>query len=820
MKINVWVLLAIFSVASIGLWLGSFLPIMFRGSNDVADERRETMLVDFDIAHRIMGERADRVVRVMEGVLSSMHYTPEPLKLQKVLYRITTSTDSLRSLALITNRSQFYKVDTQATSAGYLLEVLDPRNGIPCKQSFIINPLNGERAATPFNSSCTFIPSSDPAYAAMYNTGGTVIAMPTEIDDRETGGHRLTRYGCNVVNMVDEALSSTVVMGDTSGVLYGEFETDSFSARLPRREHYFIAVFEIDTGNVVASTQTMQPDRIYAVDELGIPGIGDAKSQITDSALVTARRETTVDGGRKVLFWQDVFLYSARPSRQGALRVVLVLDKGAIEKSYRDSISGVTVACSIAFAVVIAIQVIFSYVVTNGSNELDAIVSEMERATEDFSLAAFNEREEEKKLSILAEIAEVQQKFASVQRAINIASVYIPKEVVTSVLISGAMSMEVTPLECAILFVDMDNFVQMCEEVSVDDFADITRRYFDVQTTAITRNGGTIDKFIGDCIMAMWGAPMPIDNKRLRALTAALQLRDGIERPEHAEFFRSHRAAVAVRVGVHIGTVSAGNIGCDARVSYTILGDPVNLTSRLQSANRHLGTRIIVSDDITAESNAEGVFAMRPLGRLKVVGKDMSIGVNELMGLHPSFDLKAFDEFDTNTDGASVAATSINAADHATSVDDRSEHSHRSHNSANKYKRGSLAPSASNRSTSVSNAGSKKSGHSSRSSERAARLQRKRMDQINNIGKAMRVSLQVCKQCSDAELSAALEYESIITHYTNGAFNNALEELRQYRSKEYGRADPAAKMLQRQCELLIRNPPVGEWRGEIELTAK
>jgi hypothetical protein len=174
-------------------------------------------------------------------------------------------------------------------------------------------------------------------------------------------------------------------------------------------------------------------------------------------------------------------------------------------------------------------------------------------------------------------------------------------------------------------------------------------------------HGGLIDKFIGDCIMAVWGAPFAIGNQETRgALCAAMMERETRVAPLSDEFDAAGES-LHVRVGVATGTVRAGNMGTSERMNYTVIGDDVNLAARLESLNKQFNTRVLLAQS-TAERVAP-VLALRLVHRIRVVGKDAPVEVYDIVGFtcsRLSSDLVAL------LRGLDDSAPSIDsAADHA-----------------------------------------------------------------------------------------------------------------------------------------------------------
>jgi adenylate cyclase len=153
--------------------------------------------------------------------------------------------------------------------------------------------------------------------------------------------------------------------------------------------------------------------------------------------------------------------------------------------------------------------------------------------------------------------------------------------------------------------------------------------YLDETSEALIERGAYVDKYIGDAVMAVFGAPKPLADAPGAACSGALATLRVIE-----GLNARHAAAVgttlAVRVGINTGLMTFGSLGSARKKNYTVLGDAVNLASRLEAANKEFGTNILLGDATARRLGAE--FATRPLTRLRVKGKQEAIEVHELVG--------------------------------------------------------------------------------------------------------------------------------------------------------------------------------------------
>lgn len=178
-------------------------------------------------------------------------------------------------------------------------------------------------------------------------------------------------------------------------------------------------------------------------------------------------------------------------------------------------------------------------------------------------------------------------------------------------------------------FADIAGFTTIAEKHSPEDTAVILHRVLNSLTEVIIQNGGVVDKYIGDCIMAFWGAPVETDHDQVNACNTALQCIESLKELNNA-FPKKGSPEIALRIGIHTGDAIAGNIGSDRLFNYTVIGDTVNLASRLESVNKVFKTKIIVSEDTINGTGNE--FFARELGLIEVKGKTIPVKIFEIIG--------------------------------------------------------------------------------------------------------------------------------------------------------------------------------------------
>ncbi|SCW60736.1 Adenylate cyclase, class 3 [Rhizobium mongolense subsp. loessense] len=171
------------------------------------------------------------------------------------------------------------------------------------------------------------------------------------------------------------------------------------------------------------------------------------------------------------------------------------------------------------------------------------------------------------------------------------------------------------------LFADLPGFTELTEELGVGVEPSLTR-FLTLSIAAIHAEGGTVDKFIGDSVMAIWNAPHDEPDHALRACRAAASIRDAM----HAipQISPKHNA-VRVRIGLNTGVALVGNIGSAERLSYTAIGDAVNLSSRLVGVAKEHGVEIVLSGETLART--DGKLRTRSLGETPIRGRSKPVAI-------------------------------------------------------------------------------------------------------------------------------------------------------------------------------------------------
>ena len=232
--------------------------------------------------------------------------------------------------------------------------------------------------------------------------------------------------------------------------------------------------------------------------------------------------------------------------------------------------------------------------------------------------------------SRIAEIDELGRTMAVAQRSISSFARFVPKDIVKGI-IDGSISTELHGIrqEVTILFTDVSSFTRIAEASDPDSLMHQTSRHLATLTEAFLAEGGTVDKFMGDSVMVFWNAPHPQSDHVERACRAALSAERASDRL-NTQFEDEGLPPFIVRFGIHCGDAVVGNVGSAERMNYTVLGNSVNLASRLEGLNKEYGTTILVSEAV--RDRVENCFRFNPVASVTAKGMTMETRVYELIG--------------------------------------------------------------------------------------------------------------------------------------------------------------------------------------------
>ena len=236
--------------------------------------------------------------------------------------------------------------------------------------------------------------------------------------------------------------------------------------------------------------------------------------------------------------------------------------------------------------------------------------------------------------SRVRELDEQSNTFNSMTGALRWFQAYVPRSLVHQLMREGDLaSLASDRRNVTVMFSDIAGYSTISEGKSAAEVADLLNHHFGILTHAIEAEGGTVDKFIGDSVMAFWGAPEKQKDRAIRACRAALAIRAGIAADNRERKSRGE-PPVHVRVGIHSGQATAGNIGTRDRVNYTVIGDDVNIAQRLEQLGKEVSpdAEVAITVSGAAVNDLDGLFEVEPVGEMEVRGREAAVAVYRLVG--------------------------------------------------------------------------------------------------------------------------------------------------------------------------------------------
>jgi adenylate cyclase len=292
--------------------------------------------------------------------------------------------------------------------------------------------------------------------------------------------------------------------------------------------------------------------------------------------------------------------------------------------SYLRDLLAVRRKVEIGSVILVLVITCFGFVILHGVSRAHAIIVREAARMNDFVL------DPSKNSSHFQDIDRVLASLERAKTAMRSMGKYVPLELVRRLYHRGEephLGGEDT--ELSVLFTDIQGFTAFAERVDPAVVAERLGAYLQVVVTVIQREKGTIDKFIGDSVMAFWNAPETVPSHAVLACRAALACREALDALYRSPAWGGE-PGFATRFGLHHCLATVGHFGAPERFNYTAIGDGINLASRLESLNKHYGTSIIVSAALRAAAGPG--FLIRHLDRVAVKGKTQSLDIYELIG--------------------------------------------------------------------------------------------------------------------------------------------------------------------------------------------
>lgn len=234
--------------------------------------------------------------------------------------------------------------------------------------------------------------------------------------------------------------------------------------------------------------------------------------------------------------------------------------------------------------------------------------------------------------SRITELNELATAFNTMRHGMALFETYVPRSLVRKLMEMDSDEIQSVERDLTIMFTDIVGFTSISEGKSPAEVAKLVNEHFDLLGACVDKFGGTIDKYMGDGMMAFWGAPEEIDDQQVRACYCAMEMVDALERYNLGRR-KEGLPLVRVRIGIHSGPALVGNIGAEGRMNYTVIGDTVNTCQRIENLGREVAqskiATIVVSDAVARHLPASMPYV--EVGQFQVKGREQPVVAYRLM---------------------------------------------------------------------------------------------------------------------------------------------------------------------------------------------
>lgn len=278
-----------------------------------------------------------------------------------------------------------------------------------------------------------------------------------------------------------------------------------------------------------------------------------------------------------------------------------------------------------AVAVTVAALAVVIFVSWAMTNPLFILASDLQK------MSRLDLESSEMQTPRILEVGKLYRSVATMYVALQSFKKFVPIQVISKIMKSEKeVTAELVPSQVTIVFQDIEGFTSLSEKMDPMSLAKLTSEYMETMTEIICKHGGTIDKYIGDCIMSLFNAPDELIGHQLAAAKSAAECMQALA-VKNVQWRAQYGIEMNCRIGINSGEVLIGNMGGNNRMNYTAFGDNVNVAARLEGVNKYFGTRIIVSKSV-ASTFPEGVLAIRKLSKVRVSGKSLPTSIYEVRG--------------------------------------------------------------------------------------------------------------------------------------------------------------------------------------------
>eukprot|EP01134_Creolimax_fragrantissima_P002146 CFRG2146T1 len=420
---------------------------------------------------------------------------------------------------------------------------------------------------------------------------------------------------------------------------------DALSDRMAQLNYYktgFGFIYETDTFELIASsainTSIVSDGNRVLIDSVANAHISTVGGFIMNLHTYSPDQLVSHDSpGMPIPFYYDgsiiTVAYYVAPGIQWG--VVTSIPMNDFTESFLSTLIVIGLIVGAVLFLTLIVALIINQII---SGQLSRITKQLS----DFSRLDFSSKISQSGLRHpVREIARVYQAMYGMKLSLRSFSKYVPPDIVKILVETGAEAeLGGVKRELTIFFCDIVDFTSLTETIELDIIVALLSEYLQDMSQVIAETEGVVDKYIGDGIMALWNAPYTVIDHASKCCEAALLCKARLSTLKD-DWEKRGYPKINIRIGIHTGSAIVGNFGSVDRLSYTALGDNVNLASRLEGLNKEYHTSIIISED--TKDRIGGWFITRPLDVVAVKGKERAVKVYELVS---HVDIATQDEMD------------------------------------------------------------------------------------------------------------------------------------------------------------------------------
>ena len=368
---------------------------------------------------------------------------------------------------------------------------------------------------------------------------------------------------------------------------------------------------------------------IYLMDQRGRIIVHPDEQKTLDSTDLSSNKfiSTVLNTEiRKKQQYQDGILYSAAKSAYGPMVLgempqALIMAPSKLAKDTSYFILGMILSLSFFFSV------LFAHTLSKNLEKLKDFAHRI--AQGDFDVHASSEIRSKDEIGILAEAFDDMTEGLRERDKIKNIFTKFHGSVITDTLMDQEDLRKGKTCDAVVFFSDIRGFTDFSQSRAPEEVVSMLNSYFEVMVGIINKHGGVVDKFVGDAIMAVWGAPNSSPDDAKNAVLACLEMRKALSVLNEKRMEDGH-TPIMMGMGLHAGQVVSGTIGSNDRLEYTVIGDTVNTASRVESSTKSFGTDLLISEEVVKRT--EDQFLISFAGSTKVKGKDAPLKLAKVNG--------------------------------------------------------------------------------------------------------------------------------------------------------------------------------------------